>query len=457
MARPATGSARWNPTEKHWEARVTLPGQGRKAFAMVDTDGRPTVPACVNATPLAHGAEPECASCRQARHVARLMSTKMRGGAAAPEEVGETSNDWHERYLQRHAELGHQTRDMPGAWNRWLSPVIGPLRLASVTREHVIRIRDSLTRAVHDGQISAKRAMNLWSDLIVAPLSRAFTDDDPRYSSVRVGPANANPAAGVKPPVTKEQLDEDRRERQPMHPHEFVRLLACGAIPVEALRIYVLATYLYLRPQELYALRFSDVDWTAREVRIRRKLDVRTGEEKSGTKSDAGVREVPIHPNLMPLLEAMRAEAEDDSDRIVPLVGAARLFERFADQTRRHLKLAGIDRVELVIGGDDLMPFDFRSWRTTGCTWLAMLGTDSYVIALQAGHKSPDTTWSSYIKRGPDLRQRYGEPFPALPARLFEAPRGFGRVSAGTGVNPSELLRRGRDSNPRSGFSPTPA
>jgi hypothetical protein len=31
-----------------------------------------------------------------------------------------------------------------------------------------------------------------------------------------------------------------------------------------------------------------------------------------------------------------------------------------------------------------------------------MVGTDSYVIAKQAGHKSPDITWSSYIKRGPD-------------------------------------------------------
>ena len=83
------------------------------------------------------------------------------------------------------------------------------------------------------------------------------------------------------------------------------------------------------------------------------------------------------------------------------------------------------------------MPFDFRSWRTTGCTWLAMLGTDSYVIAQQAGHKSPDTTWGSYIKRGPDLRQRHGEPFPALPAELLEHPEGFGLVLAQKPKHPS--------------------
>jgi integrase len=158
---------------------------------------------------------------------------------------------------------------------------------------------------------------------------------------------------------------------------EFLRLITRGAISIEARRIYAIATYLYVRPQELYALRWPGVDWLAREVRIHRKLDVRTGEEKPGTKSDAGSREVPIHENLMPLLEAMHGERESDDARIIPLVGSAFLFERFADQTRRHIELAGIDRAELVGGSADLLPFDFRSWRTTGCTWLAMLGTDS--------------------------------------------------------------------------------
>jgi hypothetical protein len=129
--------------------------------------------------------------------------------------------------------------------------------MASVTREQIVTIRDGMTAAVLARKISAKRAMNMGSDFVVAPFSSAFTDDDPRYSGVRV-------------------------------------------------------------------------DLSA-----------------------------------------------------------------------------------------DLMPFDFRSWRTTGCTWLAMLGTDSYVIAQQAGHKSPDTTWGSYIKQGPDLRRRYGEPFPPLPPELF--------------------------------------
>ena len=293
--------------------------------------------------------------------------------------------------------------------------------------------------------------MNMWSDIIVAPFSRAFTDDDPRYSSVRVGPSSANPVTSVKPPVTKDQLGEDRRERQPMYPHEFARLMACDAISIDARRLYALATYLYLWPQELYALRWTDVDWEAREVRIRRKLDVRSGEEKSGTKSDAGVREVPIHENLMPLLKAMYEERASDDERIISLIGSARLFERLADQTRRHVKLAGIDRVELVVGSEDLMPFDFRSWRTTGCSWHAMLGTDSWLLAKWAGHKSPETTWSHYAKEGPDALKLHGKPFPALPQDLLEAAPDSGGVLAfwpGSLNNFKSLQCEGRDLNP---------
>lgn len=445
MARPATGSARWNAKKAYWEARVTIPGAGRKPAPLRG------VPPCI-VNPSAPPARCACESCTRARRVAQLVSDQARDAGMVPAEAGETWNEWHPRYLDVHDRLGKLTHGMKGSGETWVGARIGRMPMATLKREHIAAIRDAMTKAVLGGEVSAKRIMNVWSGIVVAPFSRAFTDDDPRYASVRVGPAASNPAAGIKPPVTKEQIDEGERERQPMYPHEFLRLLESEDVPAEAKCVYVVATYLYCRPQEFYALRWGDVDWEAREVRIRRKLDVRSGEEKPGTKSDAGIREVPIHPHLMPLLKALHKHRAADDARIIPMIGSARSFERFADQTRRHVKLAGIERRELVTGTDDHMPFDFRSWRTTGCTWLAMLGTDSYVIAQQAGHKSPETTWASYIKRGPDLRQRHGEPFPPLPAELLErvgARVGFGLV---LDPGPESLcksgaeLRRGRDS-----------
>ena len=138
---------------------------------------------------------------------------------------------------------------MKGAGRKWLSERIGTMPMVALKRDHVVGIRDALTRAVLADEISAKRAMNVWSDLVAAPFSRAFTDDDPRCSAVIVGAACANPALRIKPPVTKAQLDQDKRERQPLYPHEFARLMQCTAVPREAKRIYALAVYLCCRAQ----------------------------------------------------------------------------------------------------------------------------------------------------------------------------------------------------------------
>lgn len=444
MGRPATGSARWNEGEKVWKALVSLP-EGRKAVPMLD-DGKSSVAPCL-VVPSSPPARCACASCEKARRVAKIISDTYRREGFVPESTAETWNEWHGRYLEVHERLGKLVREMNGMARKWVATRIGTTPMLEVKREQIVAVRDALTRAVLDEEISAKRAMNVWSDIVVAPFKRGFTDDDPRYSSVRVGPAIANPSLGIKPPVTKKELDEGKRDRQPMYPHEFAQLMACAEVPREARRIYALAAYLYCRPQELYALRWTDVDWTAREVRIRRKVDVRTGVEKDGTKSDAGIREIPIHPHLMPMLEAMHGEAAEKTGRLLPLHGSVRVFEHFADQTRGHVTKAGVERTELLVGTRDHMPFDFRSWRTTGCTWLAMMGTDSQVLARQAGHKSPDTTWASYVKRGPDLRQRHGEPFPTLPSELL----GSVPVLSRGQNHPLETAanqRRGRDSNP---------
>ena len=157
----------------------------------------------------------------------------------------------------------------------------------------------------------------------------------------------------------------------------------------------------------------------------------------------------------MPLLVAMQKAAGDEDAKLIPPPrgvsvrgNVARGYEKLSERLRAYLKIAGIARRELWTGTPDHMPFDWRSLRTTGC--MAMLGTDSYVLAHYSGHKQPETTWASYIKQGPDLRQRHGEPFPPLPKELLEvsdqAPQGF-RSGLGRGpklspVSPGFLAER---------------
>lgn len=424
--RPARGSLRWHRTANVWEVRVTL------------IDGKRTPPIAIPGLPpcvVAPNDPPRgctCEACKSAVYHGGLISSRLRSGEYVEASTLETAREWFTRYLTLHAELGNETRGM-GSFDRWCQS-ISTTSIAEVTREQIVSIRDAMTKATlaKENRISAKRVANLWSELIKAPFSRAFTDDDPKYSSVRVGPANANPAIGIKPPVSTKEKQEDRRERQALFPRDFDRLMSCAAVPIEWRRLYAISIYLFVRPEELYALRWSDVDWEAQEVRVRRSMDLKTGEEKPTTKTKAGRREVPIHANLMPLLTTMQTEANDRSARIVPLATKTRDVEKNASTLRRHLVAAKIDRDELLEGSGELMPVDFRSLRTTGCTWHAMLGTDSYALARWAGHESPDVTWGHYAKQGPDLRRRHGEPFPALPTALLSPaspPESFGGVS----------------------------
>lgn len=93
---------------------------------------------------------------------------------------GETWSRWHRRYLEVHESLGKLTRDMKGTAEKWVGSRIGTVPMTAVTCEQIVAIRDAITRAVLAEEISSKRGMNLWSDLVMAPFSRAFTDDDPR-------------------------------------------------------------------------------------------------------------------------------------------------------------------------------------------------------------------------------------------------------------------------------------
>jgi hypothetical protein len=68
----------------------------------------------------------------------------------------------------------------------------------------------------------------------------------------------------------------------------------------------------------------------------------------------------------MPLLVAMHRGVTNESARILPILlrpgsslpASARAYEDFADQIRKHMRLAGIDRSELIDGSTNLMPFD---------------------------------------------------------------------------------------------------
>jgi len=458
MGRPAKGAVRWNPTTKVWEVRVSLKdGTRSKPIAMTG------LPACV-VTPADPPTGCACASCVGAEASGQRVSTRMRDGAAVEAATIETATEWYRlRYLPAHVALGNKIVGHLGSWTQYVVPFVGSKPLSEWSPEDVKKIRDNLTKLRLEGTIRAKRALNVWSEQIKAPLSHAFTDDDPAYKGIAVGSAKANPSLGIKPPVSREDLEADERERQPLEPAQFLQLVSCDheAITLQWRRESAVKCYTGLRPAEIYGLKWPDVRLDAERViiKVQRGRSMKNG-AVIPLKNKQSRRDVPIHPELRPLLRVMREESSDRTGYVFPIPNdRVREVEKNPALARANLKLAGIDAPELTEGGEGLMAFDDRSWRTTFATWCAKAGIDSAWVDAWLGHKPKSTSAKHYVKDTPTFEEinmkaappGFVAPFPPLPAALLTRPDSSGGVLAFWSGDPEKMpgfLCEGRDLNP---------
>lgn len=236
-----------------------------------------------------------------------------------------------------------------------------------------------------------------------------------------------NPCATVQPPDRT-----DARAKTFIYPTEFLQLAACDEVPRAWRELYAVACYLYLRPGELRALLWTDVDLQAGVVHVTKAYDEDSKAVKA-PKTRNGVRDVPIPPSLVPLLKVMRerAGAKDATGAVLPIM--AELNEnRRAVWMRDHFTAAELDRARLTDESATTMQINFRSWRDSGITWLALQSVDVAKMQRRAGHDAISTTLG-YVKTAEDLTGSIGEPFPPLPAKLLDAPSGPSRGGGGAG------------------------
>ncbi len=161
-------------------------------------------------------------------------------------------------------------------------------------------------------------------------------------------------------------------------------------------------------------------------------------------------RRFGIEPELMPLLRALKGDRKHG--RLIELPCDGDLARGF----RTWLRRAGVSREELHVATPTRKAITVYDLRGTGITWLAIRGVDPLKIMQRAGHKNFQTT-QGYIREAESMGSGFGTPFPALPASLTEAAEVLPPEPAAKQPNSRAKQRRGRDSNPRSGFSPTPA
>jgi integrase len=361
---------------------------------------------------------------------------------AVPAEGGETCNAYFKRHATwRELDGVRDVRKERTIWNKWLSPSIGDRPVVAVTREEVEAIREHLdaqvSLRVREGLnhgISGDTAQNIWS--VLRTMFRASVGS--RHADLRV--RTADPASGIARPV-----DSPSRAKTFLYPIEFWSLVACVRVPRRWREIYAIAAYTYVRPEELEALVWSDVDWIGEKLSVSKSVDGRTHEPKGSVKTRAAVREVPIEPELLALLERMHSQRQGqpgNDARIVPAMSEINDKHR-ADLLRKHLREAGVTQRDRIFESSALLrPIDFRSLRDTGITWLALRGETLQTMRRRAGHKDIETT-DGYIKMAEDeTRGVMGVPFSPLPDELIRG-RSL-RVVPEEGIEPPLAKRSNR-------------
>jgi integrase len=437
MAPPRTGSVdklKRTDGTSYFRARIRLADDTRER---VDVPER-----------LATAAGGATARERAEMYVAALQEREDEGGENGPLLVakrereaenarkadllhGETWDRWFKRYLAV-KECGESYRRISGSvGSKWISSVIGSKPMASLTRDDVEDVRDNLDRALDSKEIRHATARNAWATFTGA-LKAACSARD-RSLRVLAAPIHF----GVLPPKRGES-----RQRPWLYPREWLAF-ATSAAPVTFRQVCAVALYTGLRPGELRALTWADVDLGARTISVSKAIDSETDEVKP-PKTRQGQRIIPIHDALVPLLKAL---AGDDDVLVLGAFNASE--DHMAPAFREHLANAGLDRPRLTADNATEEPIDFRSLRDTHATWLALAGTPDKVIQRRMGHASPTTT-DRYVKAAETFATEHvGTPFPPLPTSLLttdwatigpswkRGPKTSGKLVARVGFEPT--------------------
>ena len=294
-------------------------------------------------------------------------------------------------------------RNDRGRYTRWIAPVIGTIAIASITKSDLRRLVASLDTAVRARKLAWKTAINVWG---VA--TKLFADTcNSKIEALLV--RQDDPSADVRGP------DRGGERSAPyLFPAELEQLVSCELIPVRRRRLYVLATYLYVRGAELEVLEWEDVNLERAYVQVHRAVNTDTG--RVGPTKSKQTRKVPIEPSLAPLLHAMRVECNG-----VGRVTWTNHHSERAWQLREDLKKAGLTRAELFANDATRRRIDFHDLRHTGITWRAIRGDQPIKIREAAGHSDLDMTLA-YVNEAETFDiERFGVPFPPLPANILPA------------------------------------
>ncbi|HHW25907.1 MAG TPA: site-specific integrase [Firmicutes bacterium] len=196
--------------------------------------------------------------------------------------------------------------------------------------------------------------------------------------AVRWQMLSRNPAVGAVPPRP------ERRETKVLEPDKIGAVIrAARKTPIGDLVYLALCTG--MRKGELLGLRWTDIDWAARTIQVRRNL-VRVGKETiiKDTKTKSSRRSVPVDKMVIDRLRSMKAISKSEyvftqTDGKNPMDPST-----VTHQFSRIAAAAGVSGLR------------FHDLRHTHATMLLSRGVNPKVIQERLGHSTISTTMDIY-------------------------------------------------------------
>ena len=292
-----------------------------------------------------------------------------------------TVNAWYKQWKATYKDKKGLTPKSLGMYdekyNKYIKPAIGHMKLQAVTDVHLQRILNGQAGMSRSHVEKVRRVIR--EIFRRARLSRLIAYD---------------PSEDLQLPEYREghrrSLTEDERK---------TLLAVCEK---NRFGLYFL-TLLYtgMRPGEAAALNWIDVDFKAGEIHVHAALE--SGSDKiKGPKTESGVRDIPIHAALLPLLKEAQGKPFDP---VFTGASGKRLTRSAMDSMWRACKRAmnlemgcttKRNKIEAPKVAPDLTPYCLRH---TFCTDLQAAGVPINVAKELMGHSDIEITANIYTHR----------------------------------------------------------
>lgn len=266
-----------------------------------------------------------------------------------------TYSQWYELYIQLYKKkLAEKTRESYKRLHELVAPVLGVKELAAITPDDI-----QMTILVAEAKSGSRQAQ-----LVYTQLHAVFR------RAVRSKHLKENPVDAIDKPehVSKQGHALEGKDWNILQP------------VINQNAAYALMCYAGLRRGETLGLRRADVDLEEGIIRVCRQR-VRVGGKivTSEPKSSAGIRIVPIAPELIPILSnAMRSLLPNAF--IIPVAP-----ETLEHRWKRDQQNAGI-----------MQPYRLHDLRHTYATRLVLDGINLRVLQYVIGHADYQLTLSTY-------------------------------------------------------------